>query len=298
MIDSVKPQITAILKSVDLKKSDASSIRELQFLPYTDAGNSVMPLIPSPAFAGPGWKENGDLVNGVGSLTEIREFNLMFETSVGALAGGDGKYSSSSSSNEDAVTEETSKSKKSKKNEKTTSDQINSHNGLAYLRPETAQGIFVNFKNVLSSTRLKVPFGIAQIGKAYRNEITPRNFIFRSREFEQMEIEYFIPPSENREGEGGWGKEHSTWVDKGMDFMVNKCGLNPDLLELEKHPDNKLAHYALACTDITFKYPFGVQELMGVAARGDYDLRQHQESSGKSMEYFDEKMKVNYLPHW
>eukprot|EP00617_Octactis_speculum_P007087 CAMPEP_0185774146 /NCGR_PEP_ID=MMETSP1174-20130828/76888_1 /TAXON_ID=35687 /ORGANISM="Dictyocha speculum, Strain CCMP1381" /LENGTH=519 /DNA_ID=CAMNT_0028461167 /DNA_START=69 /DNA_END=1628 /DNA_ORIENTATION=+ len=188
----------------------------------------------------------------VGDLTEPRDFNLMFSTQVGALQG-------SASS--------------------------------AYLRPETAQGIFVNFKNVREVARAKVPFGIAQVGKAFRNEITPRNFIFRSREFEQMEIEYFIEP-----GDDVWPVEHEKWIENMKDFLLS-LGLREDLMGYEVHAGDKLAHYARACTDITFKFPFGEQELLGVAARGNFDLTQHQEASGKSLEYFDEVAKEKYLPH-
>ena len=188
----------------------------------------------------------------VGDLTPPRDFNLMFSTQVGALEG---------SSSE------------------------------AFLRPETAQGIFVNFKNVREVARAKVPFGIAQIGKAFRNEITPRNFIFRSREFEQMEIEYFIAP-----GDDVWPVEHQKWLE-GMREWLLSIGLRENLMEYEVHADDKLAHYARACTDVTFRFPFGQQELLGVAARGNFDLTQHQEASGKSLEYFDEANKEKYLPH-
>ncbi len=187
-----------------------------------------------------------------GSLTPPRSFNMMFQTNVGAL--------------QDAAS-------------------------VAYLRPETAQGIFVNFKNVVDSGRVKVPFGIAQIGRAFRNEITPRNFIFRSREFEQMEIEYFIPPDEDL-----WPKYHREWIDRSLAWFES-IGLTAEHLGEEVHPKDGLAHYAKACTDITFKFPFGVQELQGIAARGNYDLTQHQEHSKKSMVYFDEARKEKYIPH-
>jgi glycyl-tRNA synthetase len=170
------------------------------------------------------------------TLTMPRDFNLMFSTTVGA-----------------------------------TSDA----SSVAYLRPETAQGIFINYKNVLGSSRLKLPFGIAQIGKAFRNEITPRNFIFRSREFEQMEIEYFIPP-----GDDVWGPYHERWISDSRSFLEG-VGLRPELLGYDVHAGDGLAHYARACTDITFRFPFGTQELMGIAARGDFDLRSHTEGSGK-----------------
>jgi glycyl-tRNA synthetase len=161
---------------------------------------------------------------------------------------------------------------------------------VAYLRPETAQGIFINFKNVLDTGRVKVPFGIAQIGKAFRNEINPRNFLFRSREFEQMEIEYFIAP------DADWQKCHRDWIDAGFAWLES-IGIPRTLLSEYTHPKEKLSHYSKGTVDIMFKFPFGVQELCGFAARGDFDLTQHQQFSGKSMEYFDEVAKKKYVPH-
>ncbi|MDR0728465.1 MAG: glycine--tRNA ligase [Puniceicoccales bacterium] len=187
-----------------------------------------------------------------GSLTAPRAFNLMFQTRVGAL-------------------EDTS--------------------SVAYLRPETAQGIFINFKNVLDSTRLRLPFGIAQIGRSFRNEITPRNFSFRSREFEQMELEFFIDDSEE-----SWKHWHAYWIDERLSWH-RALGLRPERLSTEVHPREKLAHYARACTDICFRYPFGMQELEGISARGDFDLRQHQEATRVSLEYFDEATHRRFLPH-
>ncbi|MDR2436152.1 MAG: glycine--tRNA ligase [Puniceicoccales bacterium] len=187
-----------------------------------------------------------------GSLTPPRDFNLMFKTHVGAL---------------------------------------NDSTSVAYLRPETAQGIFTNFKNVLDSTRVKIPFGIAQIGRSFRNEITPRNFIFRSREFEQMELEFFIDDREE-----SWQKWHEYWVSERLSWH-RSIGLPHGMLGLDVHEKGKLAHYAKACTDITFKYPFGVQELEGIAARGCFDLEQHQRVSGQSMEYFDGGEKRKFIPH-
>ncbi|MEO5668901.1 MAG: glycine--tRNA ligase, partial [Bdellovibrionota bacterium] len=181
-----------------------------------------------------------------------RAFNLMFQTQVGPVA-------------DDA--------------------------SVAYLRPETAQGIFTNFKNVTDSSRVKIPFGIAQIGKAFRNEITPRNFIFRSREFEQMEMEYFIPPDDDI-----WPRVHHEWIAWCKQWLVS-IGLREDWIGADVHPSNKLAHYSKACTDLTFKYPFGEQELWGIAVRGNFDLTQHQNGSGKSLEYFDEARKEKYTPH-
>jgi len=179
-----------------------------------------------------------------GALTEPRQFNLMFMTYVGALATEDSK---------------------------------------AYLRPETAQGIFLNYKNVLDTMRVKVPFGVAQVGKAFRNEVTPRNFIFRSREFEQMEMEWFCAPDEA-------GKWYEFWKHKRMEWWLS-LGINPDNLRFRDHDDDELAHYSKMCVDVEYKYPFtapGFGELEGVAHRGCFDLTQHQEHSGTKMEYFDQ----------
>ena len=187
----------------------------------------------------------------IGTLTEPREFKLMFETKVGPLA-------------DDSAT--------------------------AYLRPETAQGIFANYKNIVDTGRVKVPFGIAQIGKAFRNEITPRNFIFRSREFEQMEIEYFIAP------DADWKALHREWIDSCTNWLVS-IGLPRDAITEDVHAEEKLAFYSQATTDLMFDFPHGEQELWGIACRSDYDLTQHQKHSGKSMEIFDEAAKQKYIPH-
>lgn len=203
-------------------------------------------------------------------LTEPRPFNLMFKTYVGPTA--------------------------------TEAD-------VAYLRPETAQAIFAQFKNVMDSTRVKVPFGICQIGKAFRNEVTPKNFTFRSREFEQMELEFFIKPDEAIEivhGEAakwtegadltepqdnwGWELWHRYWVDQRTKFYAG-IGLGADVLDYYWQTPEDLAHYARACVDILFKFPFGTEELEGIAARGDFDLSQHQKHSGKPQEFFDEEVK-------
>lgn len=206
-----------------------------------------------------------------GELTEPRPFNLMLRTNYGPIA---------------------------------------SEENLAYLRPETAQAIFVQFKNVFDSSRVKVPFGIGQIGKAFRNEITPRNFTFRSREFEQMELEFFIPPDEAvqllhgtvaewREGadlsvpQPNWGWElwHRYWVAQRTEFYRG-IGLGADVLDYHWQKPAELAHYARACVDILFKFPFGTEELEGIAARGDFDLMQHQKHSGKSLELFDDALRA------
>jgi len=161
-----------------------------------------------------------------------------------------------------------------------------------FLRPETAQGIFVNFKNVLDSTRKKLPFGIGQIGKSFRNEITPGNFTFRTREFEQMEVEFFVKPGSAEEGLDSWGKNRYQWY---VDL-----GIRPENLRLRKHGDDEMAHYAKACYDVEYRFPWGWGELEGIANRGDFDLRQHQEVSGQDMTYFDESEEGDdrrYLPY-
>ncbi|HTL68684.1 MAG TPA: glycine--tRNA ligase, partial [Lacunisphaera sp.] len=186
-----------------------------------------------------------------GSLTAPRAFNMMFQTNVGAMSDA---------------------------------------SSVAYLRPETAQGMFVDFKNVVDTTRVKLPFGIAQVGKSFRNEITPRNFIFRSREFEQMEMEYFIHP------DADWLKCHEEWLAWCQDWLKS-IGLPASHLSLYEHPKEKLSFYSRRTVDIMFKYPFGVQELWGIAARSDYDLQQHQKFSGVPQVYFDEATKTKVVPH-
>jgi glycyl-tRNA synthetase len=186
-----------------------------------------------------------------GSLTAPRAFNMMFQTNVGAMTDG---------------------------------------SSVAYLRPETAQGMFVDFKNVVDTGRVKLPFGIAQIGKSFRNEITPRNFIFRSREFEQMEMEYFIHE------DADWAKVHEEWI-AWCESWLKSVGLPASHLSRYTHPQEKLAFYSRGTVDIMFKYPFGVQELWGIAARGSYDLTQHANASGKSQEIFDEATKKKFVPH-
>jgi len=166
---------------------------------------------------------------------------------------------------------------------------VDDESAQAYLRPETAQGIFAQFANVLAVSRQKIPFGIAQIGKAFRNEINPRNYTFRSREFEQMELEFFVKPGTDAQ----W---HEYWVEERLGWY-RSIGLPEDSLERYVYPADKLAHYASACVDIKYRFPFGVEELEGIAARGDFDLGRHQEWSGKSMEYFDQETNEKYVPH-
>ncbi|KAF0167594.1 MAG: glycyl-tRNA synthetase, partial [Limisphaerales bacterium] len=186
-----------------------------------------------------------------GSLTAPRAFNMMFQTNVGAMTDA---------------------------------------SSVAYLRPETAQGMFVDFKNVTDTTRVKLPFGIAQIGKSFRNEITPRNYIFRSREFEQMEMEYFIHE------DADWAKCHEEWI-AWCENWLKSIGLPASHLSRYAHPKEKLAFYSKGTVDIMFKYPFGVQELWGIAARGSYDLTQHAHASGKPQDLFDETSKKKFVPH-
>ena len=185
-----------------------------------------------------------------GSFTDARHFNLMFKTYVGPVE-------------DDA--------------------------SVAYLRPETAQGIFVNFKNVQTSTRKKPPFGIAQMGKAFRNEITPGNFIFRTREFEQMEIEYFVPPADGATWFEYWVQERYRWY--------TDLGIPEAMLRVRSHDADELSHYSAGTSDIEFEYPWGWGELEGIANRTDYDLQQHQEFSGEDLTYFDQEREEHYLPH-
>jgi len=185
-----------------------------------------------------------------GKLTEPKLFNLMFKTFMGPV--------------EDEAS-------------------------VIYLRPETAQGIFVNFDNVLATSRKKLPFGIAQIGKSFRNEITTGNFIFRTREFEQMEIEYFVKPGNDQKWFDYWVKERFDWY--------LKLGIRQDNLRLREHEKSELAHYAKQCYDIEYLFPMGWAELEGIANRGDYDLVQHAKYSGKTLTYFDEEADEHYTPY-
>jgi len=185
-----------------------------------------------------------------GELTEPRMFNLMFKTFVGPV--------------EDEAS-------------------------VVYLRPETAQGIFVNFQNVQTTTRKKLPFGIAQMGKSFRNEITTGNFIFRMREFEQMEIEYFVKPGTDEQ----WFKH---WVEERFNWYIN-LGINKDNLRRRQHAKDELAHYARDCYDIEYLFPIGWSELEGIANRTDFDLKQHAKFSGKDLSYFDEDTKERFTPY-
>jgi len=184
-----------------------------------------------------------------GNLTDAKSFNLMFKTYMGP---------------------------------------VDNEKNLAYLRPETAQGIFVNFKSILETSRVKMPFGIAQIGKSFRNEITPGNFIFRTREFEQMEMEYFVSPE-------AAPAEYKKWIEERKKWYLD-LGIKSDNLRLRAHASEELAHYAAAATDIEYQFSFGWSELEGIANRQDYDLRCHAEKSGRDLQYFDEETGKKYFP--
>src|SRR5699024_790703 len=190
--------------------------------------------------------------SGAFDWTEVRQFNLMFKTQFGAT---------SSASDDDAV----------------------------YLRPETAQGIFVNFKNVMDTARQKVPFGIAQMGKAFRNEVVARQFVFRMREFEQMEMQYFVEP-------GTDGEEYDKWLAERLAWH-KALGIREDKLRTEPHAEGELAHYAASAADIEYEYPIGWQEVEGVHNRTDFDLSQHKAYSGKKLEYYDQKRQKRYTPY-
>ena len=169
---------------------------------------------------------------------------------------------------------------------------VEDESGLAYLRPETAQGIFVNYKNVLTTSRKKVPFGIGQVGKSFRNEITPGNFIFRTREFEQMEMEFFVKPGTDEE----W---HQYWIDHRLAWWTG-LGVNEDNLRLYEHPKEKLAHYSKRTVDIEYRFDFQGSEwgeLEGVANRTDFDLSSHQQASGVDLTYFDQESAERYTPY-
>jgi len=172
---------------------------------------------------------------------------------------------------------------------KTTLGPVEDAGSISYLRPETAQGIFVNFLNILDTTRKKLPFGVAQIGKSFRNEITPGNFTFRTREFEQMEIEYFVLPDEG-------DAAYQAWIQERFEWYV-RHGIRKENLRIRAHAADELAHYAKACSDIEYNFPFGWSELEGIANRTDFDLVQHEKASGKEMLYFDPAQKAKVRPH-
>jgi len=165
---------------------------------------------------------------------------------------------------------------------------VEDQSAVAYLRPETCQAIFTEFKNVQITSRLKIPFGIAQVGKSFRNEITPRNFIFRSREFEQMEMEFFVREAESP-------KWYEYWVSERLNWFLS-LGIRRENLRVRPHKKEELAHYAKGCSDIEYQFPFGWSELEGIADRGTYDLSQHTKTSGKDLSYFDEETKEKFVP--
>ncbi|MDD3557925.1 MAG: glycine--tRNA ligase [Melioribacteraceae bacterium] len=185
-----------------------------------------------------------------GKFTEPRSFNLMFKTFIGPVESSD---------------------------------------NVVYLRPETAQGIFVNFLNVQGSSRQKLPFGIAQVGKAFRNEINTKNFLFRTREFEQMEMQYFVKPADDKKYYDEWKQRRIEWF--------KSLGMKEDKLRFHDHPEDKLAHYAKEATDIEYEFPFGWGEIEGIHNRTDFDLSKHEEFSGKSQKYFDEESKEKFIPY-
>lgn len=182
--------------------------------------------------------------------TEVRQFNMMFKTQLGAAAD---------------------------------------NSSIAYLRPETAQAIFINFKNVYSTNRVKIPFGIAQIGKAFRNEITPKQFLFRMREFEQMELEWFCKPEDA-------DSFFEYWSQKRYAFYAS-IGITPEKIRLRPHKPDELAHYSKQCVDVEYEFPFGWKELEGIAHRASFDLQQHSTFSGKDLSVFDEETKISYMPN-
>ena len=185
-----------------------------------------------------------------GTFTEARQFNLMFKTHAGP---------------------------------------VESEGAVAYLRPETAQGMFTNFKNVLETSRKRPPFGIAQVGKSFRNEITPQNFVFRTREFEQMEMEFFVPPAEAEQWYEYWCNERFAWY--------RELGIGEDQLRLRPHDADELSHYSSGTSDVEFLFPWGWDELEGIANRGDFDLTAHATHSGEKLEYFDQASGERYVPH-
>jgi glycyl-tRNA synthetase len=185
-----------------------------------------------------------------GELTDVRQFNLMFKTHMGPV--------------EDSA-------------------------NVVYMRPETAQGIYVNFLNVLNSTRQKIPFGIAQIGKAFRNEITTESFIFRTREFEQMEMQFFVKPGTDTEWFEHWKQDRSSYY--------KALGIRTEKLRFHQHGKDELAHYAADAFDVQYEFPFGWKELEGIHNRTDYDLKRHQQFSGKDMSYFDDETRERYIPY-
>ncbi|NTV46797.1 MAG: glycine--tRNA ligase, partial [Chlorobiales bacterium] len=243
-----------LLSALEGDEFEATLAKKAKKMVQKAGGGELAPIDGSKATPLPNLpKELQALVIGpdadnAGTLTEPRAFNLMFHSPLGAVA-----------------------------------DEAS----IVYLRPETAQGIFVNFHTVRESSRMKVPFGIAQIGKAFRNEIVKGNFIFRMIEFEQMEMQYFIKPGTQME-------TFQTWQEERMNWYINSLGIRKEKLSWYKH--DQLAHYADAAYDIKYEFPFGIEEIEGIHSRTNFDLRRHQEYSGKNMEYFDQDSKERYIP--
>ncbi|GJL85966.1 MAG: glycine--tRNA ligase [Micavibrio sp.] len=243
-IDATNEEMDRRLKKLGVKKGWISHDGTMPELAFADFSKQDLETLVGPDASEPG------------TLTEPKEFNLMFESHAGPVQSDDNKV---------------------------------------YLRPETAQGIFLNFKNVLDSSRVRMPFGIAQIGKAFRNEVNPRNFIFRSREFEQMEMEWFCHPDEVEKWRDFWFEERTKFW--------RAVGLASDNLQMRKHGDDELSHYAkegLGTSDIEYKFPFTAPdfgELEGIAHRCDFDLTAHQEHSGQKLEYMDPVTQEKYMPH-
>lgn len=248
------------LSTLDGDEAEANLLKKAKKMVQKAGGGDIVPFDISKAIPYTNLSESqranviGPDAENPGTLTEPRKFNLMFETYTGVFQNEDSK---------------------------------------AYLRPETAQGIFLNYKNVLDSSRVKVPFGIAQIGKAFRNEVTPRNFIFRTREFEQMEMEFFCPPEDAKM----W---YEFWVTTRLKWWNDRIGLSNAKLQRREHDSDELAHYSTACADVEYKYPFSEPkfgELEGIAHRGNFDLTQHSQHSKTNLEYFDQENNKKYLPH-
>ena len=235
---SMQEEAQEKIRKIQKRRGLVGEIGSVNLKPLTQATPEERALLPSPNSNEPG------------TLTEPRQFNLMFKTYVGP---------------------------------------VEDDSNVTYLRPETAQAIFVQFRNVLETSRVKLPFGIAQIGKAFRNEINPRNFTFRSREFEQMEIEYFCRPEDGM-------RLLDEWLDIRLKFY-EEIGIPRDKLHVLDVPEAERAHYSKGTYDIEYEFPFGLKELEGVAYRTDYDLSQHREHSGKPLEYFDAATKEKFIPH-
>jgi glycyl-tRNA synthetase len=234
--DEANDQFVKRVEKLAKKKGGFAEILAAEFVPYTRLSPEQRALVTGPD------------ANTPGTLTEPRDFNLMFETYVGALQSEDSK---------------------------------------AYLRPETAQGIFLQYKNIVDTTRVKIPFGVAQIGKSFRNEVTPRNFIFRSREFEQMEMEWFCHPDESRKWYEFWKQERMNWW--------RSLGVSDSNLRFRDHEADELSFYSKMTVDIEYKYPFtspDFGELEGIAHRGEYDLSQHSKHSGQKLDYFDQDLQI------